>query len=322
MLWNKTSDATSMPKWYARQCFVQGDVCVDEDGHLDLSSANTQFATGEAVMLISDSPIGGLANEGVYYLRREPSDPDQYHYSLHASRDEAEGEGEGIALTAGSGLQMFVDYDVKETTADATEGFALVLVDLETAKQKVDGLVSPGWWRIRKFETSTGTSRIHRELLVSFRVEPVESEEGDDTSFSGGGTTDAEGRKTPSVTVSKIGEWSVNAYNEFTVEVSGNDFAPSTFALLGLEGAELIEQQVDSSWVTVSNPEAIPITGSVQRFRVLLPYVEGGSSEVSLGVEVSGDGFDAVSASGTVTIKTEPTASTVGFATVDSAIAL
>lgn len=318
MLWNKTNEALSMPKWYARQCFTQGDVCVAEDGHLDLSTANTQFATGDAVILFSESPIGGLANEGVYYLRREPSDPTHYHYSVHASREEAEGEGEGIALTAGSGEQLFVKYDTKETTADATEGFAIVLIDTETAKKKIDGLVSPGWWRYTKYETSAGASRIHRELLVSFRAEPVE-EGGDDESFSGGGTPDDEGRKTPSVTVTKIGDWAVNTYNEFTVEVSGNDFAPSTFALLGLEGVELLEQNEDGTWVEVSDPEAIEVKAGVQRFRVVIPYTTDGKVNIALGAEVSGDGFDAVSAVGEVKYENKPNDSTVDYAVIDSA---
>lgn len=318
MLWNKTNEALSMPKWYARQCFTQGDVCVAEDGHLDLSTANTQFATGDAVILFSESPIGGLANEGVYYLRREPSDPTHYHYSVHASREEAEGEGEGIALTAGSGEQLFVKYDTKETTDDATEGFAIVLIDTETAKKKIDGLVSPGWWRYTKYETSAGASRIHRELLVSFRAEPVE-EGGDDESFSGGGTPDDEGRKTPSVTVTKIGDWAVNTYNEFTVEVSGNDFAPSTFALLGLEGVELLEQNEDGTWVEVSDPEAIEVKAGVQRFRVVIPYTTDGKVNIALGAEVSGDGFDAVSAVGEVKYENKPNDSTVDYAVIDSA---
>lgn len=318
MLWNKTDEALSMPKWYARQCFTQGDVCVAEDGHLDLSTANTQFATGDAVILFSESPIGGLANEGVYYLRREASDPTHYHYSVHASREEAEGEGEGIALTAGSGEQLFVKYDTKETTADATEGFAIVLIDTETAKKKIDGLVSPGWWRYTKYETSAGASRIHRELLVSFRAEPVE-EGGDDESFSGGGTPDDEGRTTPSVTVTKIGDWAVNTYNEFTVEVSGNDFAPSTFALLGLEGVELLEQNEDGTWVEVSDPEAIEVKAGVQRFRVVIPYTTDGKVNIALGAEVSGDGFDAVSAVGEVKYENKPNDSTVDYAVIDSA---
>lgn len=318
MLWNKTNEALSMPKWYARQCFTQGDVCVAEDGHLDLSTANTQFATGDAVILFSESPIGGLANEGVYYLRREPSDPTHYHYSVHASREEAKGEGEGIALTAGSGEQLFVKYDTKETTADATEGFAIVLIDTETAKKKIDGLVSPGWWRYTKYETSAGASRIHRELLVSFRAEPVE-EGGDDESFSGGGTPDDEGRTTPSVTVTKIGDWAVNTYNEFTVEVSGNDFAPSTFALLGLEGVELLEQNEDGTWVEVSDPEAIEVKAGVQRFRVVIPYTTDGKVNIALGAEVSGDGFDAVSAVGEVKYENKPNDSTVDYAVIDSA---
>lgn len=321
MLWNKTNEALSMPKWYARQCFTQGDVCVAEDGHLDLSTANTQFATGDAVILFSESPIGGLANEGVYYLRREPSDPTHYHYSVHASREKAKGEGKGIALTAGSGEQLFVKYDTKKTTADATEGFAIVLIDTETAKKKIDGLVSPGWWRYTKYETSAGTSRIHRELLVSFRAEPVE-EGGDDESFSGGGTPDDEGRTTPSVTVTKIGDWVVNAYNEFTVDVAANDFAvPMTLSISGLEHVELLEENKDGTWTAV-DASSIEVTGSKQRFRFVAPYVDDGSADVTLGVSLAGEGFEPIVADGKLSVTNEPNSHTVDFATIDSATVL
>lgn len=321
MLWSKTNDVNGMPKWYARQCFTSGDVCVSDDGHLDLGSANTQFATGDCVILFSESPIGGLANEGVYYLRREPSDPTHYHYSVFASRAEAEGEGEGIALTAGSGEQMFVKYDTVETTNGATEGFALVLVDTETAKKKIDGLVSPGWWRYHKFTSSTGVSRIHRELLVSFRAEPVEEGE-DDESFSGGGTTDAEGRTTPSVTITKIGEWAVNTYNEFTINVTANDFAvPMTLSLSGLENVELLEENKDGSWTAV-DASSIEVTGGEQRFRFVAPYTAGGSADVSMGVTLSGEGFDPIVADGNLSVTNEPNSHTVDFATIDSATVL
>ena len=320
MLWYNTNEAKSMPKWYARQCFTSGDVCVSEDGHLDLSTANTQFATGDCVILFSDSPIGGLANEGVYYLRREPSDPSHYHYSVFASREEAEGEGEGITLTAGSGSQLFVKYDPKETTKDGTEGFAMVLVDSKTAMEKIDGFVSCGWWRYTKYTTSTGVAKTHRELLVSFRAERIEEGEGDQ-SFNGGGTVDDEGRTTPSVTLTKIGDWTVNAPAMFNVEIVGNDFAAGemTLAISGLDNAERVEQNVDSEWVAVE-PQSITVSEGKHQFRAYFPYSEGGAEAIVLSVELSGEGFEGVDVGGEVPIVNEPNASTVEYATADNAI--
>lgn len=169
MLWFKDSDAKSMPKWYARNCVFDGAKVAENK--IDLNDANTQFADGDAVMYFSDAPISGLTNAQVYYLKRHPG----FKYEVCETRG-----GDPLTIEAAEGSNLFIKYDVAETTEGATLGYAMIAIDKDTARKRVGGFVSPGWYRYFKYRTHDGFERARVELLVSVKSMDLDPDQSED----------------------------------------------------------------------------------------------------------------------------------------------
>lgn len=169
MLWFKDSDAKSMPKWYARNCVFDGAKVADNK--IDLNDANTQFADGDAVMYFSDAPVVGLTNGQVYYLKRHPG----FKYEVCEIRG-----GDPLTIEAAEGSNLFIKYDVAETTEGATLGYAMIAIDKDTARKRVGGFVSPGWYRYFKYRTHDGFERARVELLVSVKSMDLDPDQAED----------------------------------------------------------------------------------------------------------------------------------------------
>lgn len=326
-LWNKNGEPTSMPKWYARNTFFKPKA-ISDDGKLSLRNSSTQFKTGDCVIYLSNNPVAPLESKGVYYLHRGKN----FMYTFHNSRDEAIKNTGKIELVKSDSEEnhLLIKYDTKETSKDATECPALYPVDVELAKKRIGGLVSPGWWRIYRYQDSDKKERVKLELLAVVKKMVVD----------GGETPELpEEIQTPIVTITPLTEeWKCNTPCEFTIAIDPKNavgkhmkakllnFDPNSFERISRFKNNVWQDLTDAIRKTGGAwPNEILIEAKEQKFQILFPFKEGQPSPIKFAVtlEVS-QGSDVEFKSTTVKFEkdvvNEVTKSTVDHVSVDEAI--
>ena len=155
-LWGADAKLTSVPVWYSRPCFFNGKVA---DGCLDFSGEETVYVDGDAVAYFANKEMGGLKNGSVYYLTAKG----EGLFEIAETRG-----GAPIKVTSKKGVHLFVKVE-QEAEVNGKPMPVMMPVDVELAKCKINGMVSPGWYRLMTFTTSGGVKRVKTELVVSLR---------------------------------------------------------------------------------------------------------------------------------------------------------
>ena len=161
-LWGADAELTSVPVWYARPCFFDGKVV---EGCLDFRGEHVVYADGDAVAYFSNKAMGGLHNGTVYYLKHKEGAESGVFEVLDARG------GKVVKVTAKKGEQgdhLFVKVE-QEAEVEGKPQHVMMPVDIELAKCKINGMVSPGWYRLMTFTTEGGVKRVKAELVVSLR---------------------------------------------------------------------------------------------------------------------------------------------------------
>jgi hypothetical protein len=168
-LWGKTDTLASAPKYVVRKAVfdAQANVTSATD-KIDLTNANTNFATGDGVVYTGASGIG-LTHGTTYYAMRQTDNT----IKLATTEAGAKAGATGINLTAGAtgaigNLQRNVegneDYDHNYNGRD------LFFIDADEATQAENtarGLKVPGWTNYRSYTDANGNVRHKSEVLVA-----------------------------------------------------------------------------------------------------------------------------------------------------------
>lgn len=158
-LWGADAELTSVPVWYARPCFFDGKVV---EGCLDFRGEHVVYADGDAVAYFSNKAMGGLKDGQVYYLKQKEGAESGVFEVLSARG------GSVVKVTAKQGDHLFVKVE-QEAEVEGKPQHVMMPVDIELAKCKINGMVSPGWYRLMTFTTEGGVKRAKAELVVSLR---------------------------------------------------------------------------------------------------------------------------------------------------------
>lgn len=168
-LWGKTDTLASAPKYVVRKAVfdAQANVTSATD-KIDLTNANTNFATGDGVVYTGASGIG-LTHGTTYYAMRQTDNT----IKLATTEAGAKAGATGVNLTAGAtgaigNLQRNVegneDYDHNYNGRD------LFFIDADEATQAENtarGLKVPGWTNYRSYTDANGNVRHKSEVLVA-----------------------------------------------------------------------------------------------------------------------------------------------------------
>ena len=168
-LWGKTDTLASAPKYVVRKAVfdAQANVTSATD-KIDLTNANTNFATGDGVVYTGASGIG-LTHGTTYYAMRQTDNT----IKLATTEAGAKAGATGVHLTAGAtgaigNLQRNVegneDYDHNYNGRD------LYFIDADEAQQAENiarGLKTPGWTSYRSYTDANGNVRNKSEILIA-----------------------------------------------------------------------------------------------------------------------------------------------------------
>ena len=168
-LWGKTDTLASAPKYVVRKAVFDAQAKVTSaTDKIDLTDANTNFATGDGVVYTGASGIG-LTHGTTYYAMRQTDNT----IKLATTEAGAKAGATGVNLTAGAtgaigNLQRNVegneDYDHNYNGRD------LFFIDADEATQAENtarGLKVPGWTNYRSYTDANGNVRHKSEVLVA-----------------------------------------------------------------------------------------------------------------------------------------------------------
>lgn len=168
-LWGKTDTLASAPKYVVRKAVFDAQAKVTSaTDKIDLTDANTNFATGDGVVYTGASGIG-LTQGTTYYAMRQTDNT----IKLATTEADAKAGATGVNLTAGAtgaigNLQRNVegneDYDHNYNGRD------LFFIDADEATQAENiarGLKVPGWTNYRSYTDANGNVRHKSEVLIA-----------------------------------------------------------------------------------------------------------------------------------------------------------
>lgn len=173
-LWGKTDTLASAPKYVTRKAVFNAQSKVSSaNDTIDLSDANTNFATGDGLVYTGASGIG-LTQGTTYYAMRQTNNT----IKLATTEAGAKAGATGVNLTAGAtGAIGYLQRNVEgnestaETNGDHTyNGRDLYFVDANEAQQAENiarGLKTPGWTNYRSYTDANGNVRHKSEVLVA-----------------------------------------------------------------------------------------------------------------------------------------------------------
>ena len=173
-LWGKTDTLASAPKYVTRKAVFDAQAKVTSaTDKIDLTNANTNFATGDGVVYTGASGIG-LTQGTTYYVMRQTDNT----IKLATTEAGAKAGATGINLTAGAtGAIGYLQRNTEgnENTAvgngDHTyNGRDLYFIDADEATQAENiarGLKVPGWTNYRSYTDANGNVRHKSEVLVA-----------------------------------------------------------------------------------------------------------------------------------------------------------
>jgi len=168
-LWGKTDTLASAPKYVVRKAVfdAQANVTSATD-KIDLTNANTNFATGDGVVYTGASGIG-LTQGTTYYAMRQTDNT----IKLATTEAGAKAGATGVNLTAGAtGAIGYLQRNVEgnEGNDHNYNGRDLYFIDADEAQQAENiarGLKTPGWTNYRSYTDANGNVRNKSEVLVA-----------------------------------------------------------------------------------------------------------------------------------------------------------
>lgn len=168
-LWGKTDTLASAPKYVTRKAVfdAQANVTSATD-KIDLTNANTNFATGDGVVYTGASGIG-LTQGTTYYAMRQTDNT----IKLATTEAGAKAGATGVNLTAGAtGAVGYLQRNVEgnEGNDHNYNGRDLYFIDTDEATQAENiarGLKTPGWTNYRSYTDANGNVRNKSEVLVA-----------------------------------------------------------------------------------------------------------------------------------------------------------
>jgi len=168
-LWGKTDTLASAPKYVTRKAVFDAQAKVTSaTDKIDLTDANTNFATGDGVVYTGASGIG-LTHGTTYYVMRQTDNT----IKLATTEAGAKAGATGVNLTAGAtgaigNLQRNVEGN--ENYDHNYNGRDLYFIDADEATQAENiarGLKTPGWTNYRSYTDANGNVRNKSEVLVA-----------------------------------------------------------------------------------------------------------------------------------------------------------
>jgi hypothetical protein len=168
-LWGKTDTLASAPKYVTRKAVFDAQSKVSSaNDTIDLSDANTNFATGDGVVYTGASGIG-LTQGTAYYAMRQTDNT----IKLATTEAGAKAGATGINLTAGA--TGAIGYLQRNTEGNEDydhnyNGRDLYFIDADEAQQAENiarGLKVPGWTNYRSYTDANGNVRHKSEVLVA-----------------------------------------------------------------------------------------------------------------------------------------------------------
>lgn len=266
-LWGKTDTLASTPKWIARKATFNSTVAgVDTTADtIDLSTGNTSFATGEAVVygINGGTTITGLTNGSTYYVRKTDANKvTLYDTQAHAVAGGATGL---VNITAvGVGTHTLTSTGAGNVNNHTFGAQAIYFVDAVEAVQpltRAKGIKNPGWWLYNSHSNADGSSGQSAECLVAMNGSDVDlapattGDQSDDavaadgivigtqpTAITGAttpytGTFSVVATVAPSTTLSYQWQRSTDAGVTFANISNGGVFSTATTATLNLTAA-------------------------------------------------------------------------------------
>jgi len=250
-LWGKTDTLASAPKYVARKAVfdAQANVTSATD-KIDLTNANTNFATGDGVVYTGASGIG-LTQGTTYYAMRQTDNT----IKLATTEAGAKAGATGVNLTAGAtGAIGYLQRNVEgnENYDHNYNGRDLYFVDADEAKQaenRARGLKVPGWTNYRSYTDANGNVRNKSEVLVAMGAYHGATGSGTYQAETGDAADDA-------VLVDATTTITVQPTNRTTVAPGGTNF-PVTSTAAGAYGALTYAWQISNdagaTWSNLSN---------------------------------------------------------------------
>ena len=168
-LWGKTDTLASAPKYVTRKAVFDAQAKVTSaTDKIDLTDANTNFATGDGVVYTGASGIG-LTQGTTYYAMRQTDNT----IKLATTEAGAKAGATGINLTAGAtGAIGYLQRNVEgnEGNDHNYNGRDLYFIDADEATQAENiarGLKTPGWTNYRSYTDANGNVRNKSEVLIA-----------------------------------------------------------------------------------------------------------------------------------------------------------
>ena len=184
-LWGKTDTLASAPKYVTRKAVFDAQASVSSSGDtIDLTNANTNFATGDGVVYTGASGIG-LTQGTTYYAMRQTDNT----IKLATTEAGAKAGATGVNLTAGAtGAIGYLQRNTEGNEATGASGATgasdeispagdhtyngrdLYFIDADEAQQaenRARGLKVPGWTNYRSYTDSNGNVRNKSEVLIA-----------------------------------------------------------------------------------------------------------------------------------------------------------
>lgn len=249
-LWGKTDTLASAPKYITRKAVFDAQAKVSSaNDTIDLSDANTNFATGDGVVYTGASGIG-LTQGTTYYAMRQTDNT----IKLAPTEAGAKAGATGVNLTAGAtGAIGYLQRNVEgnestaETNGDHTyNGRDLYFIDADEAQQAENiarGLKTPGWTNYRSYTDANGNVRHKSEILIAM---------GAYTGATGSGTYQAQTDDATDDTVLVDGTISISVQPANTSVVAP---ATATFTVTAaLAGAGTLSYQWQKQESSESDP--------------------------------------------------------------------
>jgi hypothetical protein len=168
-LWGKTDTLASAPKYVTRTAVFDAQSKVSSaNDTVDLSDANTNFATGDGLVYTGASGIG-LTQGTTYYAMRQSDNT----IKLATTEAGAKAGATGVNLTAGAtGAIGYLQRNVEgnEDYDHTYNGRDLYFVDADEAQQAENiarGIKTPGWTNYRSYTDANGNVRHKSEVLIA-----------------------------------------------------------------------------------------------------------------------------------------------------------
>lgn len=186
-LWGKTDNLAGKPKYVARKCYFSSTGVNTTAETIDLSGANTNFATGDAVYysINGGTVIGGLTDTTVYYVRRVSADTISLYDTYAHAVDTGSTTGRVNITGAGVGTHYLQKtLQVANTNDHTYPRKVLVFVDQAEAQKtsnKAKGFHGGGWYLYSTYTDAQSTTRHKVEMLVNLQVLADAAGDAEDT---------------------------------------------------------------------------------------------------------------------------------------------